>query len=166
MGKVLNLILVAAAMSLLCWSCNGTGCTDNRSSIPLAGFYDWDSGQEVTLRGITIGGIGAPNDTLIKDDTNVSTVYLPFRHDRNETSFYFRYNDIETADSVAPADTITFCYTATPYLASEDCGVTYTYLINKVMHTSLLIDSIGIAPGDSLIDNIEMQRIKIYFSLQ
>lgn len=163
MGKILKYL--PAVISLLCvlTACNNVGCTDNQSSIPLAGFYDSETGREVSLSGLTAGGIGAPNDSLICSNETLTEIYLPLRANRDTTSFVFRYRAQDNPGSGAWADTLRFGYTATPYLASADCGVTYRYRIHKVEYTRILIDSVGIAPGDSMIDNVDMQRIRIYF---
>lgn len=161
MGKILIRILYCLTGIILLTGCDNEGCTDNQSSIPLAALTDYATGQPISIQGMVIGGIGAPNDSLIVNDASVSQVYLPFRSDNTSTSFFFTCLDIEDTDQ--SSDTVTFEYDSTPYLAGEDCGVTYRYRIHKVSHTSYLIDSIGIAPDDSVIDNIERTRIYLYF---
>ena len=141
--------------------CSDTGCLDNRSSIPYAGFYSYQTKQAIVLEGVEIGGIGAPNDSLLmKPEDRKTTIYLPFRFEYNNTSFFIRYVTLDP-DLPGLADTLRFTYTSTPYFASEECGAMYNYQIETLNYTRHIIDSIAIT--DSLITNIDTQRIKIYF---
>ncbi len=97
MGKVLS-ILLSAGMAVAIAGCNTTGCVDNKSSIPLAGFYSYETLGAISLSNISVGGIGAPNDSLLLDNTSASEVYLPFRSLYEETAFFIRYEDTGVYD--------------------------------------------------------------------
>ena len=154
-------VTMAALCVVLCESCGSSGCTDNQNSLPLAGFYSSATGDEITLKGIDVGGVGAWNDSLLYNSTQqVSEVYLPFRSTSHETSFYFHYTQ-DGLDDDAFNDTLSFEYGSTPHFASEYCGVIYRYNITKMSYTTHLIDSVIVV--DSLITNIDKQRLKIYF---
>ncbi len=161
----------AAAMITAIWcaafltGCNSSGCLDNRNSLPLAGFYDASTGDAVSVSGLSIGGVGAPGDSLLADaGENIHSIYLPFRSTQDETTFVFstkaKTNLAEEPDDMVLSDYVTFRYESIPYFASADCGAMYRYRILAVDHTSLFIDSVGII--DSLITNTDMERIKIY----
>lgn len=161
----------AAAMITAIWcaafltGCNSSGCLDNRNSLPLAGFYDASTGDAVSVSGLSIGGVGAPGDSLLADaGKNIHSIYLPFRSTQDETTFVFstkaKTNVAEEPDDMVLSDYVTFRYESIPYFASADCGAMYRYRILAVDHTSLFIDSVGII--DSLITNTDMERIKIY----
>ncbi|MDE7443572.1 MAG: hypothetical protein K2M65_05360 [Muribaculaceae bacterium] len=167
MGKILKGIFASTLLTALC-ACNTNGCLENQNSIPLAGFYSMRTKQAVTVSQMQIGGVSAPNDTLLLESGSASEIYLPFRANTGETSFYFRLtqtsssnteNDTPTVISVS--DTITFHYKAYPYFASTDCGAMFRYEITDYAHTSLFIDSVAVT--DSLITNVDIQRIHIYF---
>ncbi len=164
MGKILNVILSTLIVSCLC-ACNSNGCLDNQNSIPLAGFYSMSTKQPVTVSQMQIGGVGAPNDTLLLSSGSASEIYLPFRATTDETSFYFRLvptaTDGEDTKPEPIYDTITFKYKTTPYFASSECGAMFQYEITEYSHTSLFIDSVAVT--DSLITNVDIQRIQIYF---
>lgn len=148
---LLTIMLATAA-------CNSDGCLENRSSLPLAGFYN-SSDQAISLDSLEITGIGALDpDPLISAGENISTVYLPMRSTQTTTSWQFAYR-YRYLDGIC--DTITFDYTSSPYFASYDCGVVYHYRIHRMEHTTHLIDSVIIT--DSLVTNTDIQRIKIYF---
>ncbi|MBD5197546.1 MAG: hypothetical protein HDS86_00085 [Bacteroidales bacterium] len=152
---------VAAAMTIAVESCNDIGCTDLRSSIPLAGFYSSSSESQVTLDSLLIGGVGAPHDSLLVDSgAHTSSLYLPFRAEKPSTSYFIKYVS-KGLDFTELIDTITFDYTSTAYFASADCGAMFIYDIKSVSYTRHLIDSVGIT--DSLINNMDMERIKVFF---
>ncbi len=144
-------------------SCNSGGCTENQTSVPRAGFYDMATLSQIALTGVEIGGVGAPNDSLLATGlTAIREVYLPLRANRATTSFFFRYlvaND--STGLLSPRDTITIDYTTTPYFASEACGAMYRYTITRISHTSLMIDSVALT--DSVINNLDIERLKIFF---
>jgi hypothetical protein len=164
--------------SLLCWAvaliavvvgacltvgCNTQGCVKNRSALPLMGFYANSTQQSIALDSLEMGGVGAPNDSLlISAGDATSSLYFPLRADRNETAFYFHYAYADQGlDNPAFNDTIVFNYTTSPYFESEECGAYYIYTINKLSYTRHLIDSVAIV--DSVINNIDMERIKVFF---
>lgn len=161
MGKILKFIVIAIGLSALTYSCNSSGCIENQSSIPLAGFYANTTLQKIAVDSISIGGVGAPNDSMIiENGQGVSQVYLPFRSSKTTTGFFIRYEQ-ETFRNDAFNDTITFEYKSIPYFVSEECGAMYYYSISGFKYTRHLIDSISII--DTLITNTDIERIKIFF---
>ncbi|MDE6309302.1 MAG: hypothetical protein K2L93_07050 [Muribaculaceae bacterium] len=147
------------AALLLMAGCNTSGCLDNGSSIPLAGFY-FSDGKPIQLDSLAIHGVGAPNDSLlITPGTTVSEVYLPLRSTANATSYVIHYT-YKALDSDRYNDTISLDYTSIPYFVSEECGAMYYYHIDQMDYTTHLIESIEIT--DSLITNVDQQRLKIY----
>lgn len=161
MGKVLTAaisVLTAAAL-LSAAGCNTSGCTDNHSSIPTAGFYSMSSLRAISVDSLTIGGVDAPGDSLLADTATVSKIVLPFRSIYSSTSFFIHYNQ-KALNDPRLNDTITFDYDAIRYFESAECGAMYQYRIKRVDYTRHLIDSIGLI--DSLINNIDLEQIHIY----
>ena len=141
--------------------CNTSGCTDNRSSLLLAGFYSSSTLKIIAIDSLEMGGVGAPGDSLLIDlDSRPNEVYMPLRSQYTTTSFFFHYASVALRDP-ANNDTITLDYTSEPYFASEECGAMYRYHVKRLEYTRHLIDSI--AMPDSLIDNANVQRMKILF---
>lgn len=161
MGKILTLLIMAATLLSALSGCNTAGCTDNQTSVPLAGFYSYTNGRAISIDSVQIGGVGAPGDSLLHARGSVSEIYLPLRPGRESTSFFFRYTNA-LLDSLGIADTLTFTYTTVPYFASEDCGAMYRYNITGVSHTSWLLDSVAVI--DSAITNTDFQRIQLYYA--
>lgn len=147
-----------AIASLLLGACNSSGCLDNQSSIPLAQFRSSGNGADISVPGLQIHGIGAPNDSVIP--ISGSQVYLPMRASDNNTSWCFHYAQ-EGLDDPELNDTINFTYESTPFFASEECGAMYRFRILEMENTFHLVDSVVIE--DSLITNVDLARIFIYF---
>lgn len=147
-------------MSMVAYACSTDGCLENRSSIPLAGFYD-GTGAQITLDSLRVTGISDDSlPALSEEGTKANEVYLPMRPTKDNTTWQLAYKWKYLADG-SLSDTISFDYTASPYFASDECGVIYRYNITEMRYTTHLIDSIKIL--DSLITNIDKQQIKIYF---
>lgn len=136
-------------------ACNSTGCTDNQSSLPLAGFYDLH-GREITVDSIEIRGIGAPDDSVLYPmGKAIREAYLPLRSFEPDLRYQFRYA------SLPVSDTLRFVYDAFPYFASEECGAMYRYRIHRLDYTRNVIDSVSLV--DSLITNSPVRQIHIFF---
>lgn len=159
MGKILKYI-AALLPALIAWSCNTTGCLQNQSSVPLAGFYNSEDDKSIGIDSLRVYGVGAPNDSSLITTKTASRVYLPFRSDASSTSFCFRYM-AKALDYPQLNDTITFTYTSEPKFVSEECGAMYFYTITGLNYTTHLIESVEVT--DSLINNLDTERIRIYF---
>lgn len=151
--------LLTVVVSTLLGACNTSGCTDNQNSLPLAGFYSYRTLGAITVDSLDIGGIGAPGDSLLyQAGTPLTEAYLPFRSRETETAFFIEYRQSALRGL---RDTISFTYTSEPYFAGEECGAMLRYRIWRMTYTKNLIDSVGIV--DSLITNLPVQQIHIYF---
>lgn len=156
-AAVISVILLLLASA----ACNTSGCLDNQSAIPLAGFRSSGTGADISVPGVRISGVGAPADSALTNGTSaISEVYLPMRSTQPTTAWCFHYTQ-EGLDDPALNDTVAFSYESIPYFASEECGAMYRYLITEVRTTTHLIDSVVVA--DSLITNVDLKRIYIYF---
>lgn len=102
MGKILNILFAVGLVGSALAGCNNTGCVDNQSSIPLAGFYSYETLGAISLSNISVGGVDAPNDSLLLDHESVAEVYLPFRSLQDETVFFIRYEDTGEPDPEDP----------------------------------------------------------------
>ena len=141
---------------------NSSGCTDNRSSIPLAGFYSSTTLQAISIDSVAIRGLDAPVDTvyLLAPGTTASEVYLPLRAAFSSTTFEIQYLQ---SNLRGLSDYVDLTYTASPYFASEECGAMYRYRITSLSHSSLLLDSVAVIPADSVITNSPVQNLRFYF---
>lgn len=154
---------LSAVWMLLAAGCNTQGCTDNRSALPMMGFYSMATHDPIMLDSLVVGGVGAPGDSLLVNvGESRAWVYLPFRYDSDKTSFFFHYA-YKKLDNPALDDVVTISYESEPYFASEECGAYYRYRITGVEYTSHLIDSVGVV--DSLVTNVDMERIRVFFRI-
>lgn len=166
MGKVSSKYILHAVLFLLLGaiaamqSCSDSACLENKSAIPLAGFYDSSTRRAVKVDSLQIGGVDAPNDSLLLDNKSADEVFLPMRSAYTTTAFYIHYDSRALRDPELN-DTLTFDYESLPYFASEQCGAMYVYRVHKLTYTRHLIDSIGIV--DSLITNVNKQYMRIFF---
>lgn len=161
-AKAWRELTAAATLALtpMLAGCNTSGCTDNQSALPLAGFYSASTGSSITVSNLEIGGVDAPDDSLLySTGTGLSEVYLPFRSTADETAYVIAYSP--DGGETRVSDRITFGYTSEPYFASEECGAMFYYRIGRVDYTRNIIDSVAVT--DSLITNSNVQQIKIYF---
>lgn len=175
MGLLKSLVVVAscgAVLSLWLPSCTTSMCTDNRTSIPEAGFYNVETDEPVNIVGVTIGGIGAPNDSLLYKDQTEQLVYLPLRPAAEVTSFRFHFSSDDSTDpdtgEVIPDDShddiVTFYYSSTPYFDGEECGAIQHFHIDRVDHTpnGHIVD---IEILDPYVTNEHKEYLRFYFRI-
>ena len=156
---LLTLCLTATAMQFA--SCNSTGCTENRSAVPLAAFYASSTAEEMQLDSVSISGVGAPRDSVLSAaGARVSQVYLPMRPTDPSVQWCLSYK-WKHLDDPRLNDTITIDYDSEPYFASEECGAFYRYRITSLTTTDHLIDSVEVV--DPLVTNVDKVYLKIYF---
>ena len=152
-------LFAATVMAAVLTACNNSGCLENQSAVPLAGFYDSATDETVVLDSLMIYGIGAPGDSSLIAG-RAGTVYLPLRSAAESTSFCFRYLQ-KDLDIPALNDTLTFDYTSEPRFVSEECGAMYFYHITGYRCTDHLIDSVVVTNPE--ITNFDTERIRVYF---
>lgn len=180
--------------ALLMSGCAGTDCLENRSSLPLAGFYGVTPGdapgaeaRSVSVSLLTVYGIGAPGDSLLYESATLSEAWLPFRLDIDSTSYVFRYMAYAPSgdDTAAPgedaaespreaasplpveqipADTVTFRYVRRPWFADVACGAMYNFEVTGIEHTGFAIDSVVCPKG--VITNLPEENLRIYFRME
>lgn len=155
-------VCVASVSLFMTAGCADDECTQNKNSLPLAGFYSSSENPEaISLDLISVFGIDAPGDSLLLDSANVSEVYLPFDLDSDESRFVIRYERFKNPAGHILTDTVTFHYESIPWFSSYGCGVIYKFDIKDISSTHTFIDSVS-CPGN-IIDNKNIQNIRIYF---
>lgn len=154
-------MLWATASVIAATSCGSSGCLENGSALPLAGFYSSQTGGAISVDSLEVRGIGAPNDSvLLSAGRGTSSIYLPFRADYESVKWVFIIR-MEGLDFPQLYDTITFDYETIPYFAGADCGAMYIYRVNEVRTTTHLIDSVTVT--NPLFTNVDGEQIKIYY---
>ncbi len=163
MKRLLKQILfLSVTLSVIFVSaCNDTGCTDNQSSLPLAGFYSSQTKSAISIDSLTVFGVGMIGDTTIVNNANsMCQVYMPFNPGATQAQFVLRYEQ-KAFSNFGIEDTLTVSYEAVPFFHSNECGAMYVYDIKDYSTTHALIDSVlFLAPR---IDNTNKENIQIFF---
>lgn len=153
-----------AVVPLFVAGCSTEECDGNRSALPLATFYS--SGEEpkqISVDSINIYGIGAPGDSILLSSLGTQQeVYLPFRIGEEKTTYVVRYMQ-QQMQRFDIRDTITFVYKPLPKFVSTACGAMYDFEINRIDHTTWLIDSV--VNNSKVITNAPGENLRIYFKV-
>lgn len=144
------------------FGCSTDECIQNKNALPYAGFYDSsEPTKSVSLDSLEVYGMKAPGDSVLFSGKNaISKLYLPFRIDRDTTTYVFRYLHKALVEAEI-RDTVRFIYTRNPRFVSSACGVSYVFDMVKIENTGALIDSV-VCPMN-MIDNKDSENLKIYF---
>lgn len=155
---------ILAAGVLCFYGCASDECLDNKSSLPLAGFYSSElKPKAIALDSLRIYAIGAPGDSVLHDNTrSLSSTWLPLRISRptDTVRYVFEYLQQNLAAHHI-ADTVALRYSLRPVFVSAACGAMYFFSINSISSTRFLIDSVTCPQG--MITNSPVENIKIYF---
>lgn len=160
--------ITGIALAVTIWTgCSSNECYDNHSALPLADFYSVETNQQVSINRLEIFGVGAPGDSILYYDESLSQAYLPFQLSSDTTTYVFAYlsflqngENVEEDTRLVPHDTIKFIYERKTWFVSPACGAMYFFDIEKVEHSSILIDSVYVDP---VITNANASNIKIFF---
>lgn len=173
MTVTLRQILVPLGAAALIAGCVNEECLDNKSTLPKAGFYSYaEPSKQVGLDSMLVYAAGAPDtqdpagerfNALLSPGDRATGIYMPFDQETDTTRFVFRYMQKDLAETGA-ADTVTCCYTRTPWFVNSACGVSYRYGVTSVEHTRMLIDSIAVPYG--YITNVDRENFRIYFRIK
>ncbi len=168
MGKVLKSVIALWGLCAVVTGltgCNGDGCIDNRSSIPMAQFYSYDAKETpLSIDSISIYGIGQSTDSVLLQATKgVTLVYLPLRFTQDSTQYVIHY---EQRGLTSPRynDTLTFVYKAYPYFESVDCGAMYNFAIDTCRYTRNVLDSVSVTVP--VITNKNQETVRIFYTVQ
>lgn len=144
------------------WGCSTDECVQNKNALPYAGFYNsLDAEKSVSIDSLEVYGMNAPGDSILFSGRNaISKLYLPFRIDRDTTTYIFRYLHKELA-AADIRDTVRFIYERNPRFVSSACGVSYVFDMVKIENSGVLIDSV-VCPMN-MIDNKDSENLRIYF---
>lgn len=161
MNRLSIFVLAVCAIAASLAGCNNDSCGQNRSTIPLAGFYG-TGGKKIGLDSLAVYGIGGEADSAIVavPGTRISQLYLPMQPGSDRTTWVISYKQ-KSLDFPELNDTLSLSYSASPYFASSECGVVMHYRLTSLSWTSHLVDSVAVT--DSLFNNYDFERIKIYF---
>ena len=88
MGRLTSIIAAICLLAALS-GCNTSGCLENRSSVPLVGFYDSATEKSISLDSLEIYGADAPGDSILSaPGTPISQIYLPMRATKDNVMWF------------------------------------------------------------------------------
>lgn len=143
--------------SLWLTGCGDGSCNDNASAVPLARFYYSQGTTQVTVSDLTVSAIGAPGDTVLVDDDDVTDLHLPLRVGATSVQWCLSF---AVNDTTSVTDTVTIAYRPKEYFASVECGAMYHFDITGVTHTDKVIDSVVVAQPQ--VTNVDQVNLRIY----
>lgn len=142
-------------------SCDrGSLCLSGQNAIQ-AGLYSPSSenDKDTTLTGIYLWGIN--NDSVLIDSARVNKLFMPTDLNSDSSAFIIREEKLIGENIIYENDTLLFIYTRDLNYISGDCGFSYNLVLDTVIHTNNLIDSVIISnPSVSYNENLE--NVKIY----
>lgn len=100
--------------------------------------------------------IGESKDILIQN-TRAAALRILFNSSKDSIRYSFR---TDTTSNVF--DTITFYYEPTVHFISNNCGYNYFYSIQKVKHTTHMLDSFAI-PNGNVTDDAQIENVQLFF---
>lgn len=160
MKHLLRLLFVGTSLcgviGLVFTACEDTKCSTTGRPSPQFNFVEKSSLKKIAFDTLTVVALNAVHgdSVILNKATKVSGVTLPLSYSNNQTAMVFSY-------SKNLSDTLWITHANIEHFLSVDCGITMYHQIEKVVHTSHLIDSIAII--NSGVDINEKENIRVYY---
>jgi hypothetical protein len=145
------LILIPVCLSLYLGSCTAGSCFDETEAKVKGTFYSTETGKPLVPDSVTLFGIGMDTLKLYDKTLNLKTAEFPLFADATDRKFVIRVNGIN--------DTMEFRYSSYTYLLSKECGFTFYFNLDTVIHTLNIIQSVSIEKNTITTFNEENMRI-------
>ena len=161
MGKILKKIapfLLITCLSLGFMACDETECTESTVVEFNGNFYRKRDNTAYTDT-LSIYGINAPNDSILKDTAAIKTITLPLKLTDTETAFLFDF--VNRAKASFIKDTISIFHQNNVHFISDACGCAMFFSIDSIAYTRHKIDSIAINSKDVI--NEPQENIQLFF---
>lgn len=130
------LLVITAGLILFTFSCSPGSCLDETEAFVKTTFFSMETGKSVIPDSLTVYGIGLDTNKIYDKTTKVSIAELPLYAADNSCKFIIRINGI--------SDTAEFRYSSYPHLLSKECGYTFYYTLDTVVHSINIIDHISV----------------------
>lgn len=147
------LLLTAAGSGVCLTSCSLKSCFDETESRVKAGFYSKQTGAAHPPDSLTLYGMNLDTNKIYNQKHAPKQAEFPlFAADTSE-KFIIMINDT--------IDTIAFHYRSYIHLISKECGYTYFFDLDTVIHTANIIDSLAVVKNT--ITTASEENIRIYY---
>lgn len=150
-------LLLLLASALLYVGCDSVNCPLNSNVAAVYKFYDSSGKSFVLADELTVTACGT-DSVLMNRLTRANSMSLPLSYYSACDTLLFTLTD---ADGFSATDTVWIEKQSTPHAEDPSCPIHVWHRINRVRHTSLLIDSIGIVNPTVNFDGSD--TFSIYF---
>ncbi len=130
------LLLLLAFPGLYLNSCTAGSCFDETESRVKGTFYSMETGKTLAPDSVTLYGVNMDTLEIYDKLPNLKSVEFPLYAEEQERKLVIRINGIN--------DTVGFIYSSYPHLLSKECGYTFFFTLDTVIHSMNIIDSISI----------------------
>jgi len=145
------LLLLLAFPGLYLSSCTAGSCFDETESRVKGTFYSMETGKTLAPDSVTLYGVNMDTLEIYDKLPNLKSVEFPLYAAEQERKLVIRVNGIN--------DTVDFSYSSYPHLLSKECGYTFFFTLDTVIHSMNIIDSISIEKETITTFNEENLRI-------
>ena len=110
-----------------------------------------ETGKSLAPDSVTLYGVNMDTLEIYDKTTKLKSAELPLYAEKQASKFVIRINGI--------TDTLEFSYSSYPHLISKECGYTFFFTLDTVIHSVNIIDSISIEKKTITTFNEENLRI-------
>jgi len=150
-------VLLCSAIGLTLTACGETeDCSLSGRPSPRFNFIVKSTLKTKSLDSLTVVALNTvKGDSIILNNSKkVTYASLPLSYVDTKTAMVFKYSE-------SLSDTLWITHANIAHFLSMECGITMFYQVEKVEHTSNLIDSIAII--NSGVETNEKENIRVYY---
>jgi predicted nucleic-acid-binding Zn-ribbon protein len=144
-------LFIMACSGLYLNSCTAGSCFDETESRVKGTFYSMATGKTLSPDSVTLYGVNMDTLEIYDRTTMLKSAEFPLYAEEQGCKFVIRINGIN--------DTLEFSYSSYPHLLSKECGYTFFFTLDTVIHSVNIIDSISIEKKTITTFNEENLRI-------
>jgi len=145
------LFFILACSGLYLSSCTAGSCFDETESRVKGTFYSMETGKTLAPDSVTLYGVNMDTLEIYDKTTKLKSAEFPLFAEEQGCKFAIRINGIN--------DTLEFRYISFAHLLSKECGYTFFFTLDTVIHSINIIDSISIEKKSITTFNEENLRI-------
>ena len=144
---------ILACSGLYVSSCTAGSCFDETESRVKGTFYNMATGKTLAPDSVTLYGVNMDTLEIYDKTTSLKSAELPLYAAEQGCKFVIRINGIN--------DTLEFSYISYPHLLSKECGYTFFFTLDTVIHSVNIIDSISVEK--KTITTFNEENLRIYY---
>lgn len=145
------LLFTLSSSGLYLYSCTAGSCFDETESKVKATFYSMETGKILIPDSVTLYGVNMDTLKIYDSTTMLKRAEFPLYAAEQATRFVIFINGVN--------DTLEFSYSSYPHLLSKECGYSFFFTLDTVIHSRNIIDSISVEKNTITTFNEENLRI-------